>query len=346
MVKHGEGGEGTSYDLGRAALGTQARGGSRGMAARWSRIEIGTLLTLAFVGLLWLGMDRLFARDLRLRRESLLARTAAETAALSPAQARFLPTAERVIVELARAGRADFDADQVSDELSAPGALDELLRRPWGYFRGVQPEVPRPEAVARAAWASWKDGFVLCATEPPATSRPEDLYATARRYYMRGALFEDATADVTRLANVHRGIRVLTPGWADEVRASDDALWLRRLELEEAERTSAAVARAKAAAASRLLIVVIDELPPGRSAPEVGPSLTDGQRESILPLVEEEPHWARVLVHDLEADRPLLRLRRHLDARRLGISNSLSYTAVLQGCELAVETRALAAPDL
>jgi hypothetical protein len=111
MAERGGGG-GASDGPGRAAPGEAREGRGPGrMAARWSRGEVGTVLTTAAVAALWLGADRLFERDLRLRREALLARTAAEAAALSPAQARFLLAAERAVVELARAAP---DADWVS----------------------------------------------------------------------------------------------------------------------------------------------------------------------------------------------------------------------------------------
>jgi hypothetical protein len=299
-----------------------------------SRAVLGALVG---VGVLWAGGSWTFARELEGRRDALLARTSTEARALTDAQARFLPSAERAIVD---AGSRTYAGDLVAPELANEGALDELLARRWVYFRGVAEEVRRPEEAGRAAWASWKDGFVLCAMQPPATRDPLEQKRTAQRYYLRGALFEDATSHVSRFDTVSRALSVLSDRWSGEVRAADNALWLHRLELEERERDARDVERAKVGAESGLLVVVMDELLPSQKVPEAGPGLTDHQRESLLPALEEEAHWARVEIHDLHAGRPLLRMRRFLDAKKLGLVDGKLYTASLQGCELAMEMRA------
>jgi hypothetical protein len=267
-----------------------------------------------------------------------LSRVSAEAQSHLAEQLVFLPAAERFIVETAQ---REHEGDWVAPELAAEGALDGLLKRPWVYFRSLLVEAQRLDALGRAGWVSWKDGFVLCALEPPPSPEPDELRRAVQRYYLRGALFEDSTSHVARYADAHRELSVFTQSWADGARAADTTLWLRRLELEEGERASeGARPRIREASESGLLVVVLDELTPGRKAPEVGPALTGNQRESLLPAVEEEAHWARVIIHDTHAGRTLLTVRRHLDAKKLGLRAGASYTAALQGCSLAMEARA------
>jgi hypothetical protein len=126
------------------------------------------------------------------------------------------------------------------------------------------------------------------------------------------------------------------------VRVADASLWVRRLGLELDQRNAAVRAAGRAAASADYLLIVADEVPGGVHVPEVAPAITDHQRASVLPLVEERGHDARLALVDLARDRILLRLRRRLDASTLGLALHALHTEALQGCQLAVEARAAA----
>jgi hypothetical protein len=209
-------------------------------------------------------------------------------------------------------------------------------------MRGVPEEMARPDALARAARSSSTDALVLCLLDPPASGQGKALYDKVAGTYMGGALFQDATAKVRPLREATEALRVLTPAWAAEVRSADAALWMQRLGLELDQRSSAVRAAGRAAASADYLLLVADEVPEGVHVPEVAPAITDHQRPSVLPTVEERPHHARLALIDLENERVLLRVRRRLDASTLGIPTHAIHTQALQGCQLAMEARAAA----
>jgi hypothetical protein len=297
------------------------------------------LLALAVVVLAACAFSLRAGRQLEGERAALLAAAASERAALTPRQASFLERAEGWIVAEASGAYA---GDHVDPELAAPGALDAWLARPGVYLRGVAPELARADGLARASRGSFKDGVVLCLLDPPAAPGGQAMLDKVSRTYLRGALFEEKTARVRPLREAEDALRVLTPAWSAEVRAADASLWMRRLGLEMRQRSAGVKVAGQIAASAAYLLVVVDEVPAGVRVPEVGPAITDHQRESVLPVVEERAHEARLALIDLEANRVLLRVRRALDASKLGVAGHAVYTQALQGCALGAEARAAA----
>jgi hypothetical protein len=208
-----------------------------------------------------------------------------------------------------------YEGDLVTDEVRPTGALAALLRQPAVYVRGPVDAFGSPRTIAEAAATSAKDAVLLCLMDPPA-SRKEG--AALER--LRGASpIEEHTANVRRLDDAIVGLPFLMPPWSDRVRASEDAAEIARLR-KELER--APLARAKQAAAARLLVAVIDEPGDGRTPTEL-----DG----------ENAHHVRVAIVDAVADKILLRMRKHVDPSWISVERRPTHSRKLDGCALAFD---------
>jgi hypothetical protein len=298
---------------------------------RWVLLAGITLLVLAGV---YVVRDRYGVRS---QREALLARSAAEAATLSPREAGLLDLVRGFIVETA----AESDPGVMAlRELSAPGALEVFLSRPGLYFRAAQPDV-RPRFLADAARSSPKDAFVLCLLAPPENLSDYDLTVTTLRALPGTPAFEEATRRVQRLDTVQRGLRVLTPGWLDEVKAADP-IGLRALEGEYSARTAEEIKMAKAWAAAAYVAIVIDELPAGMKEAEGGSDLAESFRASMLSATKGKPHEARVAIYDIEAKKPVLRQRIRVDAEAFKARTGAAEAEAAQDCYLGATARRLA----
>lgn len=306
----------------------------------WSRGErlVGwALLAVTALGLLGYTGSELDVR----RRRTNLARAVGEELALLPERQRALvQTMDGVILEAA----ADpWPGDLTSPELRASDARDAFLRRPAAYVRAALPEVARLDAIGQAVRRSDKDAFVLCLARPPTGDTPGDVRAAATRYWMGGALFEDATHDVLPLAIVHKGLRPLSRAFAAELGEAGDHLSLRRLEDEYELRMPSALTLARTAASVDLLMVVVDELPEGMTAPEVGRSLTATRRPAILPRIEDRPHAVRAVVWDAVSRKVALRVRTRVDVGPLHLDNPAMVAAQVHACQAAGALRTFTA---
>ncbi|AKV03813.1 hypothetical protein AKJ09_10476 [Labilithrix luteola] len=215
----------------------------------------------------------------------------------------------------------------------------ELLGRTALFVRAALPDVSRLDAIGAAVRRSEKDAFVLCLRKPPASSAPEDIREAATRYWMGGALFEDATHDVLPLHLVHKGLRPLSRAFAEELNEADDHLFVRRLEEEYELRMPSSLAMGRTAASVDLLIAVVDELPEGMPEPEIGKSLTATRRPAILPLIEDAPHFVRAVVWSASTRSVVLRTRTMVDARAIGGANTAMIAPHVQGCQAAMALR-------
>lgn len=279
------------------------------------------------------------------RRRRALAAAVDEERGVLGARARTLVLAmDDVILE---AAATPWPGDLAAPELASPEARDALFRLHALFVRAALPEVARLDAIGAAVRRSEKDAFALCLVRPPDGPSPEDLRAAATRFWLGGALFEDATHHVLPLSAVHRGLRPLSRAFAEELAHADGHLDVRRLEEEYDARPPNALALARAAASFVLLVAVVDELPPGMPEPEVGRSLTASRRPAILPRIEDQPHHVRAVVWSADAQRILLRSRTWVDVASGGDPGPRlrGAAAEVHACQAAVALRGGARPS-
>lgn len=275
--------------------------------------------------------------DLARRKKALTAAIALERAALPERTQVLLDAVDRVVVD---AAAEPWPGDLAADPFVEIGARRALLARQLLYVRAALPEIARLDAVNAAVRRSEKDTVALCLRHPPAErATGEEVRAVATRYWLGGALFDDATRDVLRLDDVMRGLRPLTSAFSAELGQADEALWVKKLEDEQAHRSGTALALARTAAQADLLLVVVDELPDGMEAPEVGPGLTASRRPAILPRIEDRAHVVRAVVWDAGRREVVLRLRTRVDAGALGLKDPERAASEVQGCQVAMALR-------
>jgi hypothetical protein len=287
---------------------------------------------VAFVGAAY-GASRL---DLTRRKRALARAVAAEQAALGERPRALVNAMDDVILE---AAKTPWPGDVQAPELAGANERAALFKRTMLYMRAALPEVARLDAIGGAVRRSEKDTVALCLVKPPASASPDDVHAAATRYWLGGALFDDATHDVLPLNVVHKGLRPLSRAFATELEEADDHLSIRRLEEEHDFRQPLAVTLARTAADAELLVVAVDELPEGMAEPEVGKSLTATRRPAILPLIEDAPHHVRVLVWSAERREVILRVRTRVDAKTAPSSRRPRAVAEMHGCQAAFALR-------
>lgn len=285
------------------------------------RLVVAVGLFFCLVGVAWGAAQH----DVTARRKALEKLLADEHALLPPRPRALVDAMDDVVVDLANAWKG---------ELVAPGLDRSLFGRSMLYVRAAQPEIARLDAIGAAVRRSDKDTVALCLVKPPVTSEPDDVHAAATRYWLGGALFDEATHDVLPLEAVHKGLRPLSKAFAAELAEADDRLALRRVEEEVAFRQPIAITLGRTAADAELLVVVVDELPEGMASPDVGKSVTATRRPAILPAIEAAPHFVRAAVWDRSG--VVLRVRTRVDATRRPSSRRPEALAEMHGCQVAM----------
>jgi hypothetical protein len=124
---------------------------------------------------------------------------------------------------------------------------------------------------------------------------------------------------VRRLHDAEIGLPFLEPPWAERVREAETAADVARL---RHDFEHAPIDRAQRAAKASLMLAALDEPGDGR-----GPIELDGER----------PHYVRVALVDLLADRPLLRRRVSVDPNWISAARRPSYATGLDSCALAYD---------
>lgn len=300
-------------------------------AEKWVASAVLFSLAMAAVGHLLNGWDLA-------RRRRALARAIEDERSVLAARPRALVAAmDDVVLE---AARQPYPGDVATPEVDTPEKREALLASSALYVRAALPEVARLDAIAASVRRSEKDAFVLCWRHPPASARAADVHAAATRYWIGGALFEDATHDVLPLYAVHAGLRPLSHAFADELAQADGHLWIGRLESEYSLRTSNMLSLARTAANVDLIVTVVDELPDGVAEPEVGRSLTATRRPALLPRIEDAPHFVRVAVWSAVLARTVLRVRTRVDVTALGSNDATMAAPHVHGCQAAMALRA------
>ncbi len=309
--------------------------GMRGLrrATRGEKWVAAALLLCVALGALGGALD---AWDIARRRRALMRAIEDERAVLPERPRAFVSAMDDVVLD---AARLPYPGDFVAPEVAEPRALDALLGGSALYLRAVLPEVARLDAIAGAVRRSEKDAFVLCWRRPPTSAAAVDVHAAATRYWIGGALHEDATHDVLPLSAVHAGLRPLSHAFADELAQADGRLWLSRLESEYTLRSSNMLALARTAANADVLVTVLDELPDGFAEPDVGRSLTATRRPALLPIIQDTPHMVRIAVWNAAVGRTVLRVRTKVDVTKLGSRDAVMTAPHIQGCQAAMALR-------
>ena len=242
------------------------------------------------------------------RRLALLGEIAERRAALGPRSGAVRGAVERRASELASARSVE--------ELAAPeirgDGLATWLGRPAEALRGRAPDLGSPATLASATTAV-KDAFLLCLYAPPPSREPKEVLARVRGVNFGGTRLDELTPNVQRFQEANQGFAVLSPEVEDRIRKAEDEAVLHALERSFEAAPPEAPRRA---ASAELLLLVVDEMEPGH---------------------------ARVELVDLANDRVLLQTRRHPDTSRWPADRRALYGAQLEGCELALDVRELAA---
>ena len=255
--------------------------------------------------------------EMRQARANLLAQWNTFAATLTENDRGFLDRVERTLAPLQGA----YPGDSIAGELRSPGALEAWLARPAVYVRGPLSAFAGSNTMLRTASASSKDTLLLCLLEPPQSRDEKALLAKARLSMLGGAGLSQATPNVIRLYDAKVGLPLLQPAWSERIKDAKDLLTLAQL---ERELNRAPLALAKRAVRTDLLIAAIDE-------PHVKAGVTELDGENL--------HDIRLVVTQLDTDRPLIRLRRTVDPSWISGRRRPEYARELDGCRFALEVR-------
>lgn len=205
--------------------------------------------------------------------------------------------------------KRDETGDLVDDSLRAKGALDGWLKRPALYLHGPIADLERAVTVEEAAKASDKDALLLCLLAPPAATSERDLLAKVRGVYFSGAKVDEETANVRRLIDARKGLRLVSQTFQASAKMADD---LRLLAEHRRELDAMPFATTQRAASAELLIIAAD--------------LPGSERKTRITLV------------DLVAKRVLLRVERRAEVATSSPSGAL-YRAEIEACSAALAAR-------
>ena len=285
-------------------------GSSQGMARPFAGGGQKLRLARLFPVVVAVLLGALGVTEYRAERRAVVEERAALQAALDERRARlpaghegFIAATDRWITDTA----AEPDrADVIAPSIKGHAALEAWLHRPAVYVHLPVTGARDAHTLDDAAQQSSKDSFLVCLLRPPASSSAHDLLAKVRGVYFEGAIVNEETANVSRLADAHLGLKALGPAFAGFVRAADELPEIRSL---RQKLDAAPIAEAVKATGAELLIVVVDE---GAEA--------------------------RVALVDLAAKSVLLRVRRRLEVPGTSPAASI-YREQIQGCALAVAAR-------
>ncbi len=234
---------------------------------------------------------------------------------LSPSERETLPRAESAVKRLA----ASYEGDLVSPAL----ALDAVLAKPMVYVSGLCNDFAGDRPVAIGASESTKDAFLYCLFAPPTARDEKALHAKILEWRALPGL-DERTPNVSLLRDAERGVPFLLPAWTEQVKQARSGIELGQL---EGAFGKSPVEKAKRAASARYLLAALDE--------GIGAAAFDGDRE----------HDTRVLLFDLALDKPILRLRKHVDPSFIPAARRMKYSVEMDQCAIAFDVRASVAPS-
>lgn len=245
------------------------------------------------------------------RRNALL--EAAGKHQLTPAEREVLPRVESAVKRLA----ASYEGDLIAPEL----ALDAVLAKPMIYVSGLVNDFSGDRPVAVGASESTKDAFLYCMFAPPTARDDKTLHAKVLEWRALPGL-DERTPNVSLLRDAEAGVPLLLPKWLDQVKKASSGIELGQLEGAFAKSPAE---KAKRAAGARFLLAAFDE--------GIGAAAFEGDRA----------HDTRVLLFDLSLDKPLLRLRKHVDPSFIPEARRRKYSVEMDQCAIAFDVRATTA---
>jgi hypothetical protein len=233
---------------------------------------------------------------------------------------------------------ADAAQDPWPGDLVAPTTKGwDFATMPGIYLRLRVADARDRASLRRAAQDALKDGFAGCLIR-------SDVPALARGEADAAAFGEQPW----NLRQAYQSTRILTPEWADEVRASGDDLRLRVFQQQCEKAIETEIPRAiDIVKKARFYLLALDEpVSNAETLASVADRLDGGPPGvDVLQLV---PHPVRVVLVDLEKDVIALRIRREVSAgfrfageRRVTDPETLdAMQRQVQNCALANEVRA------
>jgi hypothetical protein len=232
---------------------------------------------------------------------------------------------------------ADAAQDPWAGDMVAPSTKGWAFQNmPGIYLRLRVVDARDPKGLRKAAQDALKDGFAGCLIR-------SDTAALARGEADAGAFGEQPW----NLRQAYQSTRILTPEWADEVRASTDDLRLRVFQQQYDKAIVTEIPRAiDIVKKARFYLIALDEPVATAEALDKIKDRLDGGSPGpeLLQLV---PHPVRVVLVDLEKDTVALRLRREVNAgfrfageRQVTDPETLdAMQRQVQNCALAGEVR-------
>jgi hypothetical protein len=288
---------------------------TRSTARRTSILRLAAVVGIAAPIAVMASGYRRSRAELRDARAALAGEWTRQTGSLSADDQGILGRTE----EQLRAFAGQYPGDLTVEQLGPAGSLGAVLGRPSIYVRGPIAAFQTPKGVALAARESGKDACLLCLLDPPSSRDEKSLLGKARAALVGGEPVQKLTPNVHRLHELEVGLPFLTPAWGERVQSARDTRELSRL---ERELRKAPIGATQSALRARLLIAVLDEENEG-----TGPTELDG----------EHAHHVRILMAELPAQKPLLRLRRRVDPSWITPSRRSRYARQLDSCRLALD---------
>lgn len=252
-------------------------------------------------------------------RDRVLTMQAQAVAQVPEADRKLIDRIDQSILDLAG---SPWQGDWVAPAFQASSG--RWLEGTGAYFRAIQTEIPTHEALRIAARLSVKDSLAMCALRGESTEPASDCEPGT-------ACMGETNSRLINLRQLHHGLSVLAPSWADEARGAG-GMQLGVMHGELADRlVKDTPEMARVASQTRYAMVIIDEVPSGL------PDVMWGSRRD---LIQSTPHAARMALYDAKTGEPLLKIRRELDASiPIATGTSPEVRRQVIGCSLGLELR-------
>jgi hypothetical protein len=273
--------------------------------------------------------------DVERTKQKLLADQRGVAAALGP---RWYPLRERMeswTMDLAKS--------------AGPEVIDKAALTKWDfrersgiYLRLRVEEAGSAEDIRKGALGSLRDGFTSClmrvknpsATDGAPCKRSRDCPASE---FCNEQDHCSRPSQPFNLRVAYRTMRILSDEWVREVQQADSELRMRlyTTSFEDAKQDDLRLATDLLTQAQYFLLV-LDETPPGTTAPAGG---------SMDEAVQGVPHFARVAVWRIGDDKPILRVRRDASGELIGASPEVEADVLgararqANSCALALAVR-------
>lgn len=308
-------------------------------ARKFRKIPVIPGRAFLWLGLILLVWGVLYYRKTQAQLESgkakLFERQRSIAAQIGPS---FEPVRNRIEAWTASASGA-YEGDWTDPDL----AKVDFRSAPGVYLRLRLSDATKAEDIRKAADHSLRDGFTSCLVRvpnPDPTSGPACRYSRDCEAGLFCNEFERCTkaSQPYNMRAIYRGTRVLDEEWTVDLRTTTNDMRLRLLEHElDAVASEDVPLAVDALSRASFFLLVLDEDPAGEVEADAGAE-----------AIQAMPHAARVFLWDLKkpSDKPLLRLRREVDAKLYATGSGAASPESLaaqkrqaNGCQLALEVR-------